>query len=515
MTDKNREGDQPDDNNDPLGNIFGMLFGPGGQMGGAFGQSGSGGQSGSAGQAGPGGLPFDPAMLGGIMQQLQGMLSGGSQTGGRRAAEQHIPQPDPEVTEEVTRASHDAFRLAELWLEDVTTSAVGVPEAIALTRREWVEQTFEGWQRLVRPIQSNMSSALTASIAEQAPEELKPMLAGAGQMFTSMSESMFGMQLGEALGALSGSVLSGTEYGLPLIKGSRPALVEANITGAASEIGVEATELRIHLAVRELALLWLFKRSPWLAGHVETALSKYASGIELDLDRIQGMAGSIDPSRMQEMSEEIRRGLFDPKPTEAQQQALTSLQNLLSVIAGWADVVAYRACAQLGSRDTIREALRERQATEGAADRTFAQLVGMDLRPARLRDAAALFSYLEQTEGPEARDAVFNHPDLLPTTQDLDDPLGYRERRSQEWSTDSSMDEALARLLADEGAGSAGDDDTGSPTTGPADAAAAPSTDASTPDDGDASAAGDGPADGGDPGDGDDDRPSGSTPPSP
>ena len=99
--------------------------------------------------------------------------------------------------------------------------------------------------------------------------------------------------------------------------------------------------------------------------------------------------------------------------------------------------------------------------------------------------------------------------------RDLDDPLGYRERRSQEWSTDSSMDEALARLLADEGAGSAGDDDTGSPTTGPADAAAAPSTDASTPDDGDASAAGDGPADGGDPGDGDGDRPSGSTPPSP
>lgn len=515
MTDKNRDGDQPDDNNDPLGNIFGMFFGPGGQFGGASGQPGA------SGGPGPGGLPFDPAMLGGIMQQLQGMLSGGSQAGGMRAAEQHIPQPDPEVTDEVTRASHDAFRLAELWLENVTTSAVGVPEAIALTRREWVEQTFEGWQRLVRPIQSNMSSALTASIAEQAPEELKPMLAGAGQMFSSMSESMFGLQLGEALGALSGSVLSGTEYGLPLIKGGRPALVEANITGAASEIGVEATELRIHLAVRELALLWLFKRSPWLAGHVETALSKYASGIELDLDRIQGMAGSIDPSRMQEMSEEIRRGLFDPKPTEAQQQALASLQNLLSVIAGWADVVAYQACAQLGSRDTIREALRERQATEGAADRTFAQLVGMDLRPARLRDAAALFSYLEQTEGPEARDAVFNHPDLLPTTQDLDDPLGYRERRSQEWSTDSSMDEALARLLADEGAGGAGSGaagtaDAGTSESGSDDAAASGSPDSASTGSGSTDSGGkdSDSTDADESTGGDEERPSGPTPPS-
>lgn len=447
MTDKNREGDQPDDNNDPLGNIFGMFFGPGGQFGGTFGQQGSGGGSGASG---PAGLPFDPAMLGGIMQQLQGMLGGGSNAGGMRAAEQRIPQPDPEITEDVSRAAHDAFRLAELWLENVTPSAIGVPEAIALTRREWVEQTFEGWQRLVKPVQSNMSSALSASIAEQAPEELKPMLAGAGQMFASMSDSMFGLQLGEALGALSGSVLSGTEHGLPLVKGQRPALVEANITGAASELGVEATELRIYLAVRELALLWLFKRAPWLAGHVETALSKYASGIEIDLERIQGMAGQMDPSRLQEMSEEIRQGLFHPQPTAEQKQALASVQNLLSVVAGWADVVTYEACEALGSRSAIREALRARHATEGSADRTFADLVGLDLRPARLRDAAALFSYLEQSEGAEARDAVFNHPDLLPTTQDLDDPLGYRERRAQEWTSDSSMDEALARLLADE-----------------------------------------------------------------
>ena len=45
-----------------------------------------------------------------------------------------------------------------------------------------------------------MTQALTSTIAEQAPEELKPMLAGASQMFASMSSSMFGVQLGEALG---------------------------------------------------------------------------------------------------------------------------------------------------------------------------------------------------------------------------------------------------------------------------------------------------------------------------
>ncbi|MDN5660907.1 MAG: zinc-dependent metalloprotease, partial [Brevibacterium aurantiacum] len=42
------------------------------------------------------------------------------------------------------------------------------------------------------------------------------------------------------------------------------------------------------------------------------------------------------------------------------------------------------------------------------------------------------------------------HPDLLPTTQDLDDPLGYSERRHAEWTSESTLDEALSRIL-DEG----------------------------------------------------------------
>ena len=42
---------------------------------------------------------------------------------------------------------------------------------------------------------------------------------------------------------------------------------------------------------------------------------------------------------------------------------------------------------------------------------------------------------------------MFDHPDTLPTTQDLDDPLGYDERRQSDWASDSSLDEALERIL--------------------------------------------------------------------
>ena len=61
------------------------------------------------------------------------------------------------------------------------------------------------------------------------------------------------------------------------------------------------------------------------------------------------------------------------------------------------------------------------------AEQTFASLVGLELRPRRLRDASTLWGSLRTRQGTEARDGVWMHPDLLPTAADLDDPLGFRE----------------------------------------------------------------------------------------
>jgi hypothetical protein len=44
-----------------------------------------------------------------------------------------------------------------------------------------------------------------------------------------------------------------------------------------------------------------------------------------------------------------------------------------------------------------------------------------------LRDASTLWGSLRARQGIEARDGVWMPPDLLPTSADLDDPLGFRE----------------------------------------------------------------------------------------
>ena len=73
----------------------------------------------------------------------------------------------------------------------------------------------------------------------------------------------------------------------------------------------------------------------------------------------------------------------------------------------------------------LQETTRRRRATGGPAERTFASLVGLELRPRRLREAATLWQTLTERRGTDERDAVWSHPDLLPTSDDLDDPAGW------------------------------------------------------------------------------------------
>ena len=103
--------------------------------------------------------------------------------------------------------------------------------------------------------------------------------------------------------------------------------------------------------------------------------------------------------------------------------------------------------AALGDRipgtAALSEMLRRRRATGGPAEQTFGTLVGLELRPRKLREAAELWERLTEAAGIDARDAVWQHPDLLPEASDLDEPAGFIDRVIG--GDTSGIDEAIAR----------------------------------------------------------------------
>src|SRR5690606_26685401 len=157
------------------------------------------------------------------------------------------------------------------------------------------------------------------------------------------------------------------------------------------------------------------------------------------------------PSDPEELRRAIEEGALLPQQSEAQREALERLENLIATIDGWVDVVTTAATSRLPDSARIAEAARRRRAAGGPAEDALGALVGLQLRPRRLREAAAMWQAVTDAVGIEGRDALWDYPDLMPDASDIDDPTGLVARlqaraRGEEPQPDE-MDEALARLL--------------------------------------------------------------------
>jgi len=354
---------------------------------------------------------------------------------------------DPSTTSTDQTRIADAVRLADHWLDSATAFPSGVATTAAWSRAEWIEETIAVWQRLVEPVAEHVVGAMGSALPEQAKAMAGPIMGFLGQA----GGAMFGTQVGQALAGLAGEVLTGTDIGLPLGPTGKAALLPANIKAFSEGLDVPDEDVLLYLALREAAHQRLFSHVPWLAGHLIAAVEDYGRGTRIDVSKIENAIGGIDPTNPAALQEALEGGLFEPEKTPAQEAALVRLETALALVEGWVDEVVGQATEErMPNAARLQEIVRRRRAAGGPAEATFAALVGLELRPRRLRDASALWGSLRSRKGAEARDAIWAHPDLLPTSEDLDDPLGFQEGQP-EVLTDDEFDAALDKLLDEEG----------------------------------------------------------------
>jgi putative hydrolase len=377
-----------------------------------------------------GGGSGEPADLGAMLRQLGDLMSG--QTGpvnwniARQTALQAVGA-DVATTTADSAAVTDAVRLADVWLDPRTTLASGVRATEAWSRRRWVEATQPAWAELIEPV----AGRVVAAMGEALPEEMRAAAAPLVGVMSQVGGLMFGAQVGHGLGALANEVVSSTDIGLPLGPLGTAALLPENVSAFAEGLEVPLDEVRIFLALREAAHHRLFGHVGWLRGHLLQVVRSYAEGITVDMSRIEELARGLDPTDQESMQRAMAEGLFEPQHSPQQQAALARLETLLALIEGWVDAVTLDAATpSLPSIAPLNETMRRRRATGGPAEQAFASLVGLQLRPRRLRDAAALWALVLDRRGIEGRDAVWAHPDLLPTGDDLDDPFAFVDRDS-------------------------------------------------------------------------------------
>lgn len=367
---------------------------------------------------------------------------------------------DPEPSSQIQLAIQDADRLANSWLDELISFDPITTPAQGWTRSQWVEQTMDSWRAIVEPIGTQIGVSLAAGLRSRFG------LAGEAEMISFMqvlepilrqsAQAMYAQEFSGAVLKLVKSLLTAGQTNLQLLSKPQVVLLAANIDEFAQGLGISDDDVRLYLTVREVARQRLFNGVGWLAPQMLALVEHYAREIQIDPDAIitsMGSAdlGSIDFNQLQQLSIELQGSLFTPTRTDEQIQILHRLETLLALIEGWVDFVAGQATERWMPhvKDALGEALTRHLAATDSISQLFTTLMGLELRPRRVRDAMNFWAVFTHHGSVVDRDKKWSHPDLIPTSEDLDDPLAAVERDGQASDSDE-LDQALAQLLDEE-----------------------------------------------------------------
>lgn len=345
---------------------------------------------------------------------------------------QHANGDQGNVNADVADATRRSLSQANLWL-DITCNfnpAPGTPEV--LSRADWVEKTLEAWVKFANPVAKSVNEALTSVIEERFRDvddaEVKGLFAGVvpiplpegmnnpAQLMRLLGNTSFAMQLGQAAGALSHEVHGSFDQGLALLQNPAGGLIPYNCIEYAKVWELDITEVMNYLALREAAHARLFASVPWLMPRFEALIIKYANGISIDLEAMEEQLRDVETMNPEAISGAVNLQNIGSNDSEEQRQALHSLETLLALVEGWVDCVTWQSgMAHIVHIEQLREMMRRERAAGGPAEVTFESLLGLHLRPRRMREASQLWEKLTRERGIEERDSLWSHPDLLPT----------------------------------------------------------------------------------------------------
>ncbi|WPF66668.1 MULTISPECIES: zinc-dependent metalloprotease [unclassified Corynebacterium] len=420
-----------------------------------------------------GAFGFSGGGLGDILNQFGSMLSGmGSSMNSpegagpvnydlaQRIARQQLGGQPQSVPQKEAEAVRESARLAELWLGDATVLPAAQATVESWTPENWLDKTMPMWKRMVTPVAENMNQAQLDSLPEEARQMMGPM----SQMMKQMSGMNFGMQLGHALGDLAGQALTGSDFGMPVAPAGVTAVLPTTIESVAKDLNVAPQEVLMYICAREVARQRLFQHVPWLVERLVSSVEEYAQGLVIDTSHIEEAARGLnlesgDPQAIQDAMRQLQDMDMSPKISSRNAGAVSRLETLLALVEGWVEYVVTQAMGErIPSTSAMNEAWRRRRATGGSAEQAFAKVVGIEFAAPKVSEAMELWRRVDAAVGMERRDRVWDHPDFLPTAEDLDNSAEFIDGLLDEGGVHGfdpiSEIEELEKRLAEEDKGS-------------------------------------------------------------
>jgi putative hydrolase len=343
---------------------------------------------------------------------------------------------------------NQSLEIANTWLDtEILFPSIATSTQSAWAKREWLDESVSGWQELIEPLAVGMADALANVISSstsslpieftgetnQTPEQQGAMKAMLARLLRGFMGTLIATQLGQGIGLLANSITGANDVAIPLLKAdSGSHLIPQNVNEWADGLGIDLEQVTIYLSLREAAAARLFANTAWLNSYLKDVIISYGKGITIDVDSITRQAeqamssGEIDINNPESINLALNAGLFTPQQTPAQELALTKLEMALALIEGWIDhVISEVAGDRIPAFNALIENSRRRRATNSPMQQLFANLLGVEVSPRKMREASAFWSEVKIIKGSDGRDKCWDDPAFLPMPDDLADVKAF------------------------------------------------------------------------------------------
>ena len=343
---------------------------------------------------------------------------------------------------------NQSLEIANTWLDtEILFPSITTSTQSAWAKREWLDESVAGWQELIEPLAVGMADALANVISSstsslpieftgetnQTPEQQDAMKAMLARLLRGFMGTLIATQLGQGIGLLANSITGANDVAVPLLKAdSGSHLIPQNVNEWADGLGIDLEQVTIYLSLREAAAARLFANTTWLSSYLQNLIISYGKGITIDVDSITRQAeqamssGEIDINNPESINLALNAGLFTPQQTPAQELALTKLEMALALIEGWIDhVISEVAGDRIPAFNALIENSRRRRATNSPMQQLFANLLGVEVSPRKMREASAFWSEVKIIKGSDGRDKCWDDPAFLPMPDDLSDVKAF------------------------------------------------------------------------------------------
>lgn len=348
-------------------------------------------------------------------------------------------------------AVEESVQLVELWLDEATILPASGNKVEAWNQREWLSNTLDGWKRFITPMAEQTQKAQMHSVDQGQDENFMAQLAAPMQQMAAMNQAM---QLSAKLSELSSQALSGSDFGIDVAPSGTTALLPHNLKRATEELGLPAQEVLVYLAAKEAARQRLFRHVPWLQERMVASVEEYAQGLEMDTSMLDEFmrnmeAAAGDPARMQEAIEGMQDLDLNNLLVSRNEGAKERLATLLALIEGWSEYVVAEALAErMPSSKQLDQAWKKRRSSGGSAQNAFANITGLVMDDIAVDQARELWRRVTVAVGIEKRDKVWDHPDFMPTADDVENSAEFIDSLLDSADSDFDPIAEIAKLEA-------------------------------------------------------------------